>query len=73
MAKSPRVTHKGTGVWMDDVAIHRVQTFGASTSFNNEDISELGDINVIEVVDDVPSVDVTLDTNEYGGLRALAV
>jgi hypothetical protein len=46
-------------------------TFGSTTTFNTEDIFELGQLRVIDVVDDSPTVAVTIETDEFGSLSNL--
>jgi len=46
-------------------------TFGSTTTFNTEDIFELGQLKVIDVVDDSPTVAVTIETDEFGSLSNL--
>lgn len=72
MAKPTRVRYSGVGVFVDDIDMDRVQTVGVSGRFNQEDLRELGTLNIIEVVEDVPTIDITLDTNEYGSNKTLA-
>jgi len=49
-----------------------VQTLGSTTTFNSTDLFELGQQDVIDVVDDVPTIAVTLDTNDWGTVRTAA-
>ncbi len=60
------------GVFIDDVDIDRIQTIGSSTRYNDQDLRELGTLNIVEVVEDIPTIDVTIDTNEYGSNKTLA-
>jgi hypothetical protein len=46
-------------------------TFGSTTTFNTEDIFELGQLAVIDVVDDSPTVAVTIETDEFGSVSNL--
>jgi len=46
-------------------------TFGSTTTFNTEDVFELGQLKVIDVVDDSPTVAVTIETDEFGSLSNL--
>jgi len=46
-------------------------TFGSTTTFNTEDIFELGQLKVIDVVDDSPTVAVTIETDEFGSVSNL--
>jgi hypothetical protein len=46
---------------------------GSTTTFTSTDIFELGHLDVIDVVDDVPAVAVTLNTNDWGDVRTFAI
>jgi len=60
-------------VWVNGEVLYRVQSLGTTTTFTSEDIFELGHLDIIDVVDDVPAVAVTLNTNDFGDVRTLAV
>lgn len=68
-----RVTYASQSVWANGEILYRVQTLGTSTTFNSEDIFELGHLDIIDVVDDVPAVTVTLNTNDFGSVRTSAI
>lgn len=53
--------------------LYRVQTLGSNTTFTAEDVFELGALDRVDVVDDVPAVAVALDTNEWGAVNSMAV
>lgn len=72
MAKPTRVRYSSVGVFVDDIDMDRVQTVGASTRYNDQELRELGTLNIIEVAEDLPTIDVILDTNEYGSNKTLA-
>ena len=72
MAKRNRIIYGSQSVWADGIPMYRVQTLGATTTFTSEDIFELGQLDIVDVVDDVPAVALTLDTNEWGDLSTLA-
>ncbi len=46
-------------------------TFGSTTTFNTEDVFELGQLSIIDVVDDSPTVAVTIETDEFGSVSNL--
>jgi hypothetical protein len=50
-----------------------VQTIGSTTTFTSEDVFELGHLDIVDVVDDVPAVAVTLNTNDWGDVRTMAI
>jgi hypothetical protein len=72
MAKPTRIQHGGVGIYLNDKQADRVQTFGSSTALNTEDLKEVGNKNIVEVIDGIPTVDVTLDSNQYGSGKTLA-
>lgn len=67
-----RIIYASQSVWCNGEALYRVQSLGSTTTFNSEDINELGHLDIIDVVDDVPEVAVTLNTNDFGDVRTLA-
>lgn len=71
MARRNRIIYPSNAVWANGNVLYRVQTFGSTTTFNTEDVFELGQLNIIDVVDDSPTVAVTIETNEFGSLSNL--
>ncbi len=71
MARRNRIIYPSNSVWANGNVLYRVQTFGSTTTFNTEDVFELGQLAVVDVVDDSPTVAVTLETNEFGSLSNL--
>jgi hypothetical protein len=71
MSKPTRIQHGGVGVYLNDTQADRVQTFGSSTALNTEDLKEVGNKNIVEVIDGIPTIDVTLDTNQYGSIKTI--
>lgn len=67
-----RIIYASQSVWADGEVLHRVQSFGASSTFTSEDVMELGHLDIVDVVDDVPAVALTLNTNDFGDVRTLA-
>jgi hypothetical protein len=49
-----------------------VQTLGSTSTLASTDVFELGHLDIIDVVDDVPAVAVTLNTNDWGDVKTLA-
>jgi hypothetical protein len=68
-----RIIYASQSVWCDGEVLYRVQSLGSTTTFTSEDIFELGHLDIIDIVDDVPAVAVTLNTNEFGDVKTLAV
>ena len=68
-----RIIYASQSVWVNGEVLYRVQSLGSTTTFTNEDIFELGHLDIVDVVDDVPAVAVTLNTNDFGDVRTLAV
>jgi len=71
MARRNRIIYPSNSVWANGQVLYRVMTFGSTTTFNTEDVFELGQLRVIDVVDDSPTVAVTLETDEFGSLSNL--
>jgi hypothetical protein len=71
MARRNRIIYPSNSVWANGQVLYRVQTFGSTTTFNTEDVFELGKLSIIDVVDDSPTVAVTLEANEFGSLSNL--
>lgn len=68
-----RIIYASQSVIVDGDFLYRVQTLGSSTTFSSTDLFELGQQDIIDVVDDVPTVNLTLDTNDWGTIRTAAV
>lgn len=68
-----RIIYGSQSVWCNGEVLYRVQTLGSTTTFTSEDIFELGHLDIIDVVDDVPAVAVTLNTNDWGDVRTMAI
>lgn len=73
MAKPTRVRYSGVGAFINDVQANRVQAFGSSSRLTTEDMKELGSLDIVEIVDDVPVVDISIDQNENGTLDLFAL
>jgi len=67
-----RIIYASQSVWCNGSLLYRVQSFGSTTTFTSEDIFELGHLDIIDVVDDVPAVAVTLNTNDFGDVTTMA-
>ncbi len=68
-----RIIYASQSVWVNGEVLHRVQSLGSTTTFTSEDIFELGHLDIVDIVDDVPAVAVTLNTNDFGDVRTMAV
>jgi hypothetical protein len=67
MPKKPsRVRYSGVAPFIDDTQANRIQALGSSSRLTTEDMKELGTLNIVEVVDDVPQIDISIDQNENG-------
>lgn len=71
--KATRVRYNGTAPFIDDTQANRVQALGSSSRLTTEDMKELGTLNIVEIVDDVPQVDISIDQNENGTNDLLAL
>jgi len=72
MASRNRIIYASQSVCVNGEFLYRVQTLGSTTTFNSTDLFELGQQDVIDIVDDVPTVAITLDTNDWGTVRTAA-
>jgi len=68
-----RTIYGSQSVWCNGNVLYRVQTLGSTTTFTSEDIFELGHLDIVDVVDDVPAVAVTLNTNDFGDVKTMAI
>jgi len=66
-----RIIYASQSVWCNGEILYRVQSLGSTTTFTSEDIFELGHLDIVDVVDDVPAVAVTLNTNEFGDVKTV--
>ena len=57
---------------IDGVTARRVQSLGSTTDFAEEKLLELGNSGYAEVID-TPSIDITLDTNDWGSTNTMAL
>lgn len=67
-----RIIYASQSVVINGEFMYRVQSLGTTTSFTSEDVFELGQLSIIDVVDDVPAVAVTMNTNDFGDVKTLA-
>jgi len=68
-----RIIYGSQSVWCNGMVLYRVQTLGSTTTFTSEDLFELGAMDIIDVVDDVPAVAVTINTNDFGDPKTMAI
>lgn len=68
-----RIIYASQSVWCNGEVLYRVQSLGSTTTFTSEDIFELGHLDIVDVVDDVPAVAVTLNTNDWGDVETMAL
>jgi len=71
--KRNRIMYASQAVSVNGHRLYRAQTLGCNTTFTAEDVFELGHLDRIDVVDDVPAVAVALDTNAWGDVDTMAV
>jgi hypothetical protein len=67
-----RIIYASQSVIVDGDFLYRVQTLGSTTTFTSADVFQLGELDIIDVVDDVPAVAITLDTNDWGSIDTIA-
>lgn len=68
-----RIIYGSQSVWCNGEILYRVQTLGSTATFTSEDIFELGHLDIVDVVDDVPAVAVTLNTNDWGDVKTMSM
>ena len=68
-----RIIYASQSVWVNGHVLYRVQSLGSTTTFTSEDIFELGHLDIIDIVDDVPAVAITLNTNDFGDVKTMAI
>jgi hypothetical protein len=67
-----RIKSASVAVFANDTQIDRAQAFGVSARLDQEDLLEIGNLDIVEVIDNVPTVDITVDANQYGSVKTLA-
>lgn len=72
MSRRNRIIYASQSVIVDGKFLYRVQTLGSTSTFTSEDIFELGQLEIVDVVDDVPTVNITVDTNDWGSIYTMA-
>jgi hypothetical protein len=67
-----RIIYASQSVHAEGRILYRVRTFGSTTTFNTTDIFQLGQLNLVDIVDDSPEVAVTLEGRDYGSIYTMA-
>src|SRR4030067_811340 len=73
MAKSEKVRFSGQAALLDGIEARRVQTLGSTTDISRDQVLELANSGVVQYIDNIPTVSITLDTNEYGSTDTVAL
>lgn len=71
LIKLKRATYRGVGLFANGNQLNRVTAFGATGTLSKEEVFELGNPDIIEIVEDSPEVSMTIDANEYGSLDTI--
>lgn len=71
--KHRQIKHTQSACVIDDYITPRVTSWGYSADLASESIEELGNPNIVETLDDTPTISSTLDLNDYGSVETLAV
>ena len=71
--KRTRIMYASQSVRVNGHLMYRIQTLGANTTFTAEDVFELGTLDRVDVIDDVPAVAVALDGTEWGAVDETAI
>jgi len=72
MARRTRIIYASQSVQAEGRILYRIRTLGSSTTFNTEDVFQLGDLNLTDIVDDSPEVAITLEGHDYGSIYTMA-
>lgn len=67
-----RIKSASVAVYANDTQLDRLQAFGVSARLDSEDLKEIGNLDIVEVIDSIPTVDITCDANQYGSIKTLA-
>lgn len=67
-----RVIYPSRSPFADGQQLQRVTAMGSTSTFTQEDLYELGQLDLIDVVDDTPSVAVTIETNSFNDIGNVA-
>ncbi len=70
--KPTRIKHSALAILFNDIQLDRGTSFGCTGALNTEEIREIGNIGIVEILDGIPTVDATCDTNEYGSIKTIA-
>ena len=71
--KPKQIQHSQSALVIDDIITPRVTSLGYSGDLASENIEELGNVNIVEILDDTPTISTTIDLNDYGSVETLAV
>jgi len=71
--KPKQIQHTQSALVIDDIITPRVTSLGYSGDLASENIEELGNVNIVEILDDTPTISSTIDLNDYGSIETLAV
>lgn len=71
MAKPEKVRASKVAILIDGVQLKRVQTVGQSADLSKEKLLELSDTQVVQYIDNIPNVSVSIDTNDIGSVDTL--
>lgn len=71
LIKLKRATYRGVGLFANGKQLNRVTAFGTTGTLSKEEVFELGNPDIIEIVEDSPEVSMTIDANEYGSLDTI--
>jgi hypothetical protein len=66
-----RIKAASMTVFANDTQLDRLQAFGVSARLDSEDLKEIGNLDIVEVIDNIPTVDITVDSNQYGSVKTL--
>lgn len=73
MPKTEVVRYHAITPRVDGIPLNRVQTLSISGDKARDPVSELGNSGVVEYIEQIPSVSITIDTNNIGNVDPLAI
>lgn len=69
--KGKRIRYSGVSVLVDGTTLSRAQTFSSETDLSTENLNELANSGIVEVSEGLPTISITIDTNEFGSCQNL--
>jgi hypothetical protein len=71
MAKPEKIRYSRVACLIDGIIASKVQTVGNSADTSKEKLLELTNNNVVQYIENVPNVSITIDTNDVGSMDTM--